>query len=314
VSGGSRYFGYRDAGSIVLLLIGMANGALVFIAAEVLGIDREIALDVSAPVSACLITAAITRVAFSRMHGFTVAVLTMCDTYGSTALLLASVLLPDGTIPLTVKLAWLGHVVGWLIGYITKMERERPRLAQLADVDGWRRQGGLRDRIEESFYALNSRAAELELRGKAQSKERTCPGCKHGMTFAGFVIANVRDRPFDQLAKIWLDDRVQLRCCACYDESLLASEPYLTDAAGNRVGAPTGPTYPYHVGWWAVALWLFALLGGMFYLLTLLLTFPGAFTLIIVTSTVLSTVALVIYKTYIEKGIGENEERNGEQN
>ncbi len=54
------------------------------------------------------------------------------------------------------------------------------------------------------------------------------------------------------------------------------------------------------LGWWAVALLLFALLGGIFYLLTLLLTFPGAFTTIVVTSTVLSTAALAIYKRFIE--------------
>lgn len=61
------------------------------------------------------------------------------------------------------------------------------------------------------------------------------------------------------------------------------------------------------LGWWAVALLLFALLGGMFYLLTLLLTFQGAFVAIIVTSTVLSTVALVVYKVYIERETIDNQ-------
>jgi polyferredoxin len=64
------------------------------------------------------------------------------------------------------------------------------------------------------------------------------------------------------------------------------------------------------LGWWAIALFLFALLGGLFYLLTLLLTFPGAFATIIITSTVLSTAALVIYKVYIEGNITKDVEIN----
>jgi fatty acid desaturase len=62
------------------------------------------------------------------------------------------------------------------------------------------------------------------------------------------------------------------------------------------------------LGWWAIALFLFALLGGLFYLLTLLLTFPGAFATIIITSTVLSTVAFVVYKKYIEGNITKGAE------
>lgn len=55
------------------------------------------------------------------------------------------------------------------------------------------------------------------------------------------------------------------------------------------------------LGWCAIALLLFALIGSLFYLLTLLLTFHGAFLAVIVASTTLSTAALVIYKRYIER-------------
>lgn len=54
------------------------------------------------------------------------------------------------------------------------------------------------------------------------------------------------------------------------------------------------------LGWWAIALLLFALVGSAFYLLTLLLTFQGAFLAIVVASTVLSTAALFIYKRRVE--------------
>lgn len=227
-----------EAASTALLVIGIANTAIIDLLAGWLGIDRELAFNVSLPVSTCLVTAVIAHAVFSRMRGFTFILLIWIDFLGLGVLLAATILLPEGTIPFVVKIAWFGHVVGWSIGaiitnvhtYIEKIHTSCHR-QQVEIVHA-----SMRRRIEE-LVLTGLRPADLELWNRARTKERTCPGCKSDMTFAGFVTTNVRWRPPDQLAKIWLDDRVQLRCCACY----VASEPYLADASGNRVEAPNGP-------------------------------------------------------------------------
>lgn len=271
----------------ILLVIGITNGMVIDIIAGLQG--RELAFYVWLPVSTCLVTAVIARAAFSRMRGSTVVVLTMCDAFGSAAMLLASALLPRGAIPLPVKLAWLGHTIGWFIGVITRTCTDRnrsyhsrwiqitpgrpntldlfetPRPIPFDDafhfdpqarhtyMPYWHTIGAyLLSRIHElsTMDVSGLDPADREACDRAREKDRDCPECHCNMSFTGFAIRNYNAMTLLQLAKIWLDDRVVLRCCSCFDsrpadDPPVSSQPHLTNAAGNPV--QSGPAYPYDI-------------------------------------------------------------------
>ena len=54
---------------------------------------------------------------------------------------------------------------------------------------------------------------------EASEKPRECPGCGAAMGFVLFVLTN-KDRDSHGLAKAWMDDRVEIRCCRCHDDML----------------------------------------------------------------------------------------------